>query len=276
MSTIAVEQNVYAAQFASVLERLPGKHLPWLERLRQKGMDDFLSLGFPTTKLEDWKYTNVASIRRMTFERAADRPLPSIPDFDAQASPRLVFINGRFVPGLSAADARLNKFHMLPISDALRDPERRLVIEKHLGRYTKTSDHAFAAWNTAFFTDGAYIEVPGGLVCEQPVHLVFISAGDGDPRVCHARNLIVAHEASQFTFIEKFFSLTDSVYLTNTVTEIAAKPGAVISYYKIERECSQGFHVAVVDARLESDASLTSYSFSLGGSLVRNDLNVLL
>ena len=134
MSTIAVEQNVYAAQFASVLERLPGR------------------LGFPTTKLENWKYTNVASIRRMTFEPAADRPLPSIPDFDAQASPRLVFVNGRFVPGLSAADARLNKFHMLPISEALRDPERRPVIEKHLGRYTKTSDHAFAAWNTAFFT----------------------------------------------------------------------------------------------------------------------------
>ena len=115
MSTIAVEQNVYAAQFASVLERLPGRHLPWLERLRQKGMDDFLSLGFPTIKLENWKYTNVASIRRMTFKPAADRPLPSIPEFNAHASPCLVFVNGRFVPGLSAVDARLNKFYMLPI-----------------------------------------------------------------------------------------------------------------------------------------------------------------
>jgi Fe-S cluster assembly protein SufD len=275
MSTVAAEQNVYAAQFASISEQLPGGHLAWLERLRQKGMDDFLALGFPTTRLENWKYTNVAPIRRMTFEPAVDRPLPSIPEFEA-ASPRLVFVNGRFVPGLSAVDARLNKFHMLPISEALRDPERRLVIEKHLGRYTKTSDHAFAAWNTAFFTEGVYIEVPRGLVCEQPVHLVFIAAGDGAPWACHTRNLIVVHEDSQITFIEKFYGLTASVYLTNTVTEIAAAPGAVISCYKIEREFSQGLHVAVVDARLERDASLTSYSISLGGALVRNDLNVLL
>src|SRR5262245_1810560 len=150
MSTVATEQNVYAAQFDSLLDRLPGRRLLWLERLRQKGMDDFLALGFPTTRLENWKYTNVAPIRRPTFEPAVDRPLPSITEFDADVSPRLVFVNGRFVPALSAADHRL-KFHMLPISEALRDPERRLVIQKHLGRYTNTSDHAFAAWNTAFF-----------------------------------------------------------------------------------------------------------------------------
>src|SRR5215470_10793116 len=99
MSTVAAEQNVYAAQFVSVQDRLPGRRLPWLERLRQKGMDDFLALGFPTTRLENWKYTNVAPIRRMTFESAVDRPLPSIPHFEAHASPRLVFVNGRFVPG---------------------------------------------------------------------------------------------------------------------------------------------------------------------------------
>jgi Fe-S cluster assembly protein SufD len=275
MSTVATEQNVYAAQFDPVKDRLPGHRLPWLERLRQKGMDDFLALGFPTTRLENWKYTNVAAISRMTFEPAVDRPLPSIAEFHADVSPRLVFVNGCFVPALSAADLQL-KFHMLPISEALRNPERRLVIEKHLGRYTNTSDHAFAAWNTAFFTEGAYIEVPCGLVCDQPVHLVFIAAGDGDPWACHARNLIVANEGSQITFIEDFFGATDSVYLMNSVTEIAAEPGAVVGYYKIEREFSRAFHVAVIGARLERDASLTSYSISLGGVLVRNDLNVLL
>src|SRR5436309_1881020 len=144
MSTVITEQNVYGAQFSSMRERLPGSHWPWVERMRQKGMDDFLALGFPTTKLENWKYTNVAPIRRITFEPAVDRRLVSIPEFDSHESSRLVFVNGRFVSALSSVDAR-SGFHLLPIREALRDPERAAAIENHLGRYTNTSDHAFAA-----------------------------------------------------------------------------------------------------------------------------------
>jgi Fe-S cluster assembly protein SufD len=273
VSTVAAEPNVYAGQFSSIREMLPGSDLPWLDRLRQKAMDDFLALGFPTTKLENWKYTNVAPIRRIPFDA-------SIPEYEnelpaASRLGRLVFVNGRFAPNLSIVDGKLN-FQVLPISEALRDPERAFIVKKHLGQYTGTSDHAFAAWNAAMFTDGAYIEIPRGSVCREPIHLVFIAAGTGDPWACYPRNLIVAGEGSQMTFVETFIGSNHAVYLTNTVTEIAAAPGAVIDYYKIERESPQAFHVAVISAHLERDASMTSHSISLGGSLVRNDLNVAL
>ena len=155
MSTVVTEENTYAAQFSTIRERLPGRHLPWLERLRQKGIDDFLELGFPTTKLENWKYTNVAPIRRIAFEPAVDRPLTgTLEKIGSSAGPYLVFVNGWFSPALSSINSGLN-FHLLNMRDALQDPDRARVIERHLGRYTSTSDHAFAAWNTAFFTGGA-------------------------------------------------------------------------------------------------------------------------
>src|SRR5439155_11898187 len=213
MSTVIAEQNVYGAQFSSMREHLPGSHWPWVERLRQKGMDDFLALGFPTTKLENWKYTNVAPIRRITFEPAVDRRLVSVPELNSHESPRLVFVNGRFVPALSSLDAQ-SDFHLLPIREALRDPERASVIENHLGRYTNTSDHAFAAWNTAFFSDGAYIDVPLGFICEHPIHLFFIAAGNSEPWACYPRNLIVAGEGSQLRFVESFIGSNAVVYLT--------------------------------------------------------------
>src|SRR5437867_111546 len=198
MSTVLTEQNVYAAQFSTMRERLPGSDLPWLERLRRKGIDSFLALGLPTTKLENWKYTNVAPIRRTTFQTAVDHPFAPIPEelrieIGSYAAPRLVFVNGRFVPTFSSVDARLN-FHLLNMSEALRDPERAAVIQKHLGRYTRTSDDAFAAWNTAFFTDGAYVEVPHGFAFARPINLVFVSAGTSGPWACYPRNLIVAGE----------------------------------------------------------------------------------
>ncbi len=271
-----------AAQFLPVPEQLPGSALPWVRKLRDKGMEDFRTLGFPATQLENWKYTNVAPIRRIAFEPAAEPPLASIPELDSYASPRLVFVNGFFAPALSsvapAPAAARGGIHpqLQSLADALRDRARADVIEKHLGRYAPASDHAFAAWNTAFFTDGAYIEIPGGLVLEQPINLVFVSAGAGKPWACHPRNLIVAGEASQVTFVESFIAAGDLVYLTNTVTEIAAGPGAVIDYCKLQQEACRGFHVAVINAHLDRDASLTSHSISFGGSLVRNDLNVSL
>jgi Fe-S cluster assembly protein SufD len=280
MSTIIAEQNVYAAQFSTMRERLPGRSLSWVNRFRKKGMDDFLALGFPTTKLENWKYTNVAPIRRIAFEPALDHPLVSIPEslrrqVDSYASPRLVFVNGRFDPRHSVVDAGLN-LQLFSLCEALRYPQQAAVVEQHLGRYTRTSDHAFAAWNTAFFTDGAFIEVPPKVVLDRPINLVFVSVGTVEPRASYPRNLIIARENSQITFVESFLSSNGLVYLTNAVTEIIAEPGAVIEYYKVERESSRSFHVAAINAHLERDASVTSHSMSFGGALVRNDLNVAL
>jgi Fe-S cluster assembly protein SufD len=275
MSTAIAEQDVYRAQFSSIESGLPGSDLRWIRRLRQRGLDDFIALGFPTTKLENWKYTNVGPIRQMAFKPAIDHPFPAIPEVDVDEPVRLVFVNGRLAPALSSARARLG-FHLLSIREALRDPARASVIETHLGRYTRTSDHAFAAWNTAFFTDGAYIEVPKEMACDQPVHLTFVAAGHTEPWASYPRNLIVAAEGSQLAFVETFIGPNDAVYLTNTVTEIDAGPGAIIDYYKVEQESSQGFHVASINARVDRDASLTCHSISFGGSLVRNDLNVAL
>jgi Fe-S cluster assembly protein SufD len=276
MRATITEENIYAEQFPRIQDRLPGTNLPWLNSLRQHGIDGFVALGFPTTKLENWKYTNVAPIRRTAWENALDHQNLSIPEdlllqVCSYPEPRLVFVNGHFDQALSTT-----RDFLRPLSKALQDPQKSAAVKSRLGRYTSTSDHAFAAWNTAFFTDGACIEIPRGFVLEEPIHLVFVSAGSTERWASHPRNLIIAGEGSQVSFTESFLGSDGLIYLTNAVTEIAAGPGAVIRYYKVERESSQSFHVAVINAHLDRDANLTSYSVSLGGALVRNDLNVAL
>src|SRR5262252_7860947 len=130
MSTVFTEQSLYADQFSTLRERLPGSHLPWVQELRQDAMEKFLALGFPTTKLEDWKYTNVAPIRRTTFKAATGLPAASVPELNIHESPRLVFANGRFVPTFSTVDVRLN-VHLMTLSEALQDRQRASVIKTH-------------------------------------------------------------------------------------------------------------------------------------------------
>src|ERR1051326_398420 len=92
----STEQNTYADQFPVIRKQLPGTNLPCLNSLRQQGIDDFRTLGFPTTKLENWKYTNVAPIRRTAWVHAVDHRMLSISEdlrlqISSYTEPRLVF-----------------------------------------------------------------------------------------------------------------------------------------------------------------------------------------
>src|SRR5437870_405537 len=176
MSTVLAEQNVYAMQFSEMADRLPGAGLMWVDRLRKNAIQRFLDLGFPTTKLENWKYTNVAPIRRLTLLPSSRLPAAPIPEglraqIELFPSPRLVFLNGLFNRGFSTVDPAL-PLRLLALSEALGDPKQAIALEPHLGTYAAVSDHAFAAWNTASFTDGACVIVPPGTAVERPINLV--------------------------------------------------------------------------------------------------------
>src|SRR5215475_4961612 len=101
MNTMIRERNTYATQFYEAAARLPGYGLAWLDRLRARGMDHFVDLGFPTTRMEEWKFTNVAPISRTTFEASPDPSNASIPEtlrpqLELFPTPTLVFTNGIF------------------------------------------------------------------------------------------------------------------------------------------------------------------------------------
>jgi Fe-S cluster assembly protein SufD len=107
MTQIAEEKNA----FLSHVTRDAHGHGPsapeWLQRLRRAGLDRFQEVGFPTSKDEAWRFTNVAPIARTAFKpaRAVDlKPDDIAPyTFRDEAACELVFVNGHFTPGLSSS-----------------------------------------------------------------------------------------------------------------------------------------------------------------------------
>ena len=281
MSALLTEQNTYATQFSEIVDRLPGRGLEWLDRLRKNAITRFVQLGFPTTRLEDWKCTNIAPIGRLTFQPGLSPSKPSVPVFlrsqlDLFPGPRLVFVDGMLDRNLSLNQDDENGLQLTSLAESLGNPTQAAALEGHLGRYADMSNHAFVAWNTGFFSDGAYVVIPAGTTVLRPVHLVFVSTGADRPLAAYLRNLIVAGEGARVALAEIFLSVPGEVHLTNAVTEIVAGANATLDYYKMERESSDSFHVATVKANLGRDASLTSHAFSLGAALTRNDLSVAL
>jgi Fe-S cluster assembly protein SufD len=155
-----------------------------------------------------------------------------------------------------------------------RDPG---AVEAHLGRYLEIRRDPFSALNTAFIEDGAYIHIGKGVVLEAPIHLLFISVAHGAPTVNHPRNLMIAEENSQATFIEDYISLGQGERaLCNTATELIVGDHSVISHYMIEREHDQAFNVSTLRIQQGRSADVSSHSVLVGGAIVRNNVHPVL
>jgi Fe-S cluster assembly protein SufD len=270
----------YLSVFARQQKDASAGAAAWARPLREAAMARFAGLGFPTVHQEEWRKTSVAPILKVPF-----RPQSSgvANGFTAQVIGRytfepwecthLVFINGHYAPALS----RLRPFPagvvVEPLAQAL--VTRRDEIEPHLARHADDRTHAFAALNTAFLQDGAYIRVPDGVVVEEPLHLLFISTSPDQPVVSYPRSLVVAGKGSRLSIVESYVGPHHDVYFTDAVTEIVVGEDAAVDHYRLQRESEKAFHVGVLQADLGRYARLGSWNISLGGELVRTDLNTL-
>jgi Fe-S cluster assembly protein SufD len=185
---------------------------PWAVPVRKAAIHRFAELGFPTTRNEEWKYTNVSPIARIPFqpvpEREAKRSVVDLPAYprltEEIAGTRLVFIDGQYSQGLSAA-ALPKGVKAGSLARALADNEPS--VETHLARYADYEDRAFVALNTAFMQDGAFIEISKDVVVDRPIHLLYISTAGVQPTVTHPRNLIVVGRGSQVSIIEVYVGM---------------------------------------------------------------------
>ena len=247
--------------------------------LRKAGITRFAELGFPTLHDEDWRFTNVAPIAKLPFNPILE-PVPggvtaeavAQSTFGSLSATRLVFVNGHYVPELSTPPAD-RKIKVDSLARALSvDPDG---IEKHLGQHAEDEDNPFTALNTAFFQDGALIEIPAGHTVGAPIHLLFVTTDKETGASTHPRNLIIAGKNSRATVLESYIG-KDGSYFTNAVTELVMGEGASLEHCKFQDESLRAFHIAAIHAHLGRSANLISHSIATGAKLSRNNIRTVL
>lgn len=272
-------EELYLKDFRDLEQRQAAAAPAWLSNLRSEGMQAFAEMGFPTTRLEDWKYCNVAPIAGVRFQPAAFELSNSTRKKVEEASyvdtgcTRLVFLNGYYVEELSAVRELPKGATVTSLAKALKQEE---AVAAHMGRYTGYETHPFVALNTAFVQDGAFIEVPKGVALGKPVEVLYVSTGSETPWVAHPRNLVIAAQGSQLTLVETYVGLGDGVYFNNAVTEIVAEDNAHVDYIKLQNESADAFHVATVLAYVSRNAAAVTHSIQFGARLGREELTTVL
>ena len=272
-------EDLYLNDFRELENRQSTTAPAWLSKLRTEGMQAFAELGFPTTRLEDWKYCNVTPIAGVRFHPAAyeldDRILEQVEEisFSGADGTRLVFVNGHYAEDLSTIGELPEGVKVTNLSKAVTQVE---TVAERLGRYANHKNHPFVALNTAFMEDGAFIKVPKGVVVENPIEILYVSTGGEEPWVAHPRNMVIAEQGSQVAVVESYVGLGGGVYFNNAVTEIVAEENAHVDYAKLQNENESAFHVATVSVYAARNAAVRTNSIQFGARLGREEITTVL
>ena len=261
----------------------PGGGPRWLQDLRERGAGTFTALGFPTVRDEEWRFTNVAPVTAGEFQPADPAITLDAERVDrlpyGEAPHRIVVVNGRYSPELSRVAGLPRGLRAGSLAAAINADLQadREVVQRYVGQLADFNTRPFAALNTAFLEDGAYVHVPDGVVLEQPLQVLFVSANESEAAtVSYPRCLIVLGDRSQVRVIETYVAADDAAYLANAVTEVFVGENAVLDHYKVQQESEQAFHIGSMHVHAARSANFSSHSFSLGGRFVRNDVLAIL
>lgn len=270
--------------FLSNLAELEPRRAPvpsWLKDLRQRGLEVFRSVGFPTTQLEDWKYTNVGPWLKAPFQRVAGYRRNGLGpaqaaqlgfgDFPAQ---RLVFMDGNFAAELSDLTALVAGVELYPLLSA--EAGTLTTLAGQLGAHARPETNGFLALNTASLGDGAVLRITRGTVVETPIHVIYVTTSQAERVAVYPRTLILAEENTQASVIESHVCDGNAAYLSNAVTEIAAAPGADLEHASILLSNAASLHVGALAVHQQRASHVTLHSFAFNGGLVRSDVAVRL
>lgn len=281
MTQVAERQDQYLAEYDRLSRETGASQPAWLRDLRGRALARFTELGFPTTRDEEFRFTNVGPIAETMFRLgdAADAAAHElIAPVSIPGAYRIVVVNGRFDPRLSDPGAPIAGLTVLSLQQAVgsRDED----VRGRLGSIAGFDGRAFLSLNTAFLNDGVFIDVRPGTVVERPVQVIFASiASSAQPSLeapleawmTHPRLLASVGANAQVQIVETFVGPSGRKYFTNAVSEYHLADNAVVHHCKDQREGMSGFHVAFQGMRCGRSSTFVSNNMVLGGQIARND-----
>ena len=309
MSLQAGKETIYKAGFQRDIEK--SNQPDWLIDLRNRAFDYFTENGFPTTKDEEWKYTDVASLVSSEFSFQSSKSEPPVlaggsnADIsellrEIETENSLVFVDGTLNEELTSLADLPEGAKVTSFAEAVEVE----AFKEHLAQSVEFDFNGFTALNTAFVKEGVFIHVPKNVKIETPIHLVFI----GDKETANfARVLYVGETGSEAEIIEHYTRVTlpsrrlsgqrladdddastgrtlDShregggtlyaKYFTNAVVEIDLADNAKLTHTRVQRESHSAFHVVTANTNLGRTSVYDNTNINLGAKLSRHDLNL--
>ena len=271
-----ITQQSFTQQFLSELSAISPKavFMPFekiasaLHLLEEKGL--------PNNKWEEYKYCNVEAILRKEF-----KSLSSVENAIENTQLKH-FINDPHAINIFIVNGKiLRENHTSSLPAGLRiqaleelSEEGKIIFETHSGKINTENYDPFVALNTAYCGSGLLLHVKKNTAIEKPVHLIHVNSCKAQT-VINSRKLIVLEEFAQLNFHESYFSLNnEGKVFENELSEIIISKNAILRHNILQAENENGFKVCTTQVHQEKQSYYNVNTFSFGGSMVRNNLNI--
>jgi Fe-S cluster assembly protein SufD len=250
----------------------------WLHAQRAEAYTAYERLPLPTTRLEEWRYTDPAKLKwdRVTpaaVDLGADETAARAVLADKESAGHVVVAGTRIVEVALAEELRAKGVLLMELAQAAR--EHGELVMSHLGKALPADSGKFAAQNGAFWSAGIFLYVPRGVRLEAPIRVVrWIDQGG---LAYFPRTLLVAGEASQVGLVEEFVSPDlASPAFTNGAVEVFASASAQVRYVALQRWGRNVYHLSTQRTVAQRDANCDSLVVNLGASVARVELHAAL
>ena len=245
---------------------------------RAAALADFERLGFPSSRAEDYRYTDVsrsfASDYGMNLKRVK---IPVNPQDVFHCDVPNLSTSLYFVVNDSFYHQALPKAH-LPEGvyiGSLKDfsNERPEVVSRYYGKLATSSKNGIVALNTMFAQDGFVVYVPQGVAVERPIQLVNIFRSDVD-LMANRRVLVIMEPRSEAKLLVCDHSIDTVRFLANQVIEVFVGEGASFDYYDLEESSDTTTRFSSLFVKQEAESNVVINGITLTNGLTRNDYQV--
>jgi Fe-S cluster assembly protein SufD len=256
------------------LSRLPGSAA--VQAAREAAMNAFSGAGFPSRKLEDWRYTDLRALSEASFDLLPTRPDDASPDAYARliataglktGSLWLLFVDGHLIVDRASGG--------LPRGATLSNLGESWDDLDPAALQMRGDSPPLAALNMAFASQGAWLRLGEGTIVEQPIHLLLIDS-DRPSQAPQPRLQIDIGRDARATLVQHYLGTGASSGWTNALTRISMQAGAGLTLTRLQDHGPEHLHTELLEADLAAGAQLDITYIDLGGKLVRNDVQIKL
>lgn len=250
----------------------------WVTQIRSNGVSRLKELGLPTTKDEEWKYTNISFLNQHRFQSSSGLKIAELEVFKgylSSAEINVVFVNGVFAPEWSNLRDLPKGLSIQILSDLIKKDDKAL--EGFLKKVEALEADYFLSLNNSLLQNGALIQIDAKVKIDPLIHIVHVTSLAQGEIVSAPRTLIAAGKSSEASILESHLSTTqESIYLSSPVTDIWLADDAKLLYCKSQDESRKAYHIGTTRAWLGRDSQFHTFSLVTGGAITRNNLSISL
>lgn len=248
----------------------------FVSALRRDAFDRFLTVGLPTGKQEEWRFTPLQGLASTALDAVTRAGTPSAERLSAhglgEKTWRVVMVDGQFSAALSRLDGLPPGATVMSLADASTGAE--VTVGNHLARVATAGDTPFTALNTALWQDGLFLHLAPGVRLDRPVQLLHLTTGASTGGLLAPRLLVVADAGASAVIVESFEDEGGQRYLTDAVAELVLGEEARVEHVRVQREAVDAWHAGFTGVMQARTSHFRSFVLSMGARWFRHNLHV--